>query len=151
MAAIPIDKVAAIVDEDVVLESEVTQRIADLQFQYRNRPNTLPSDDILRTQVLEQLIVQRIQLSQAERGGVKIDDNSLNGSLTEIAQQNGMTLAEFRNKLETEKAGSYNQVREQIRQEMITIASVIAVSVNVFILPNKTLITFWPHHRVKVP
>ncbi len=120
MAAIPIDKVAAIVDEDVVLESEVTQRIADLQFQYRNRPNTLPSDDILRTQVLEQLIVQRIQLSQAERGGVKIDDNSLNGSLTEIAQQNGMTLAEFRNKLETEKAGSYNQVREQIRQEMIT-------------------------------
>ena len=68
MAAIPIDKVAAIVDEDVVLESEVTQRIADLQFQYRNRPNTLPSDDILRTQVLEQLIVQRIHFA-AERGG----------------------------------------------------------------------------------
>lgn len=119
-AAISLDKIAAIVDEDVVLESEVTQRIADLQFQYRNRPNVLPADDILRTQVLEQLIVQHIQLSQAQRAGVRIDDNSLNASLAEIAQQNGMTLADFRTKLETEKAGSYNQIREQVRQEMMT-------------------------------
>ena len=119
-AATSLDKIAAIVDEDVVLESEVTQRIADLQFQYRNRPNVLPADDILRTQVLEQLIVQHIQLSQAQRAGVRIDDNSLNASLTEIAQQNGMTLADFRTKLETEKAGSYNQIREQVRQEMMT-------------------------------
>ena len=115
-AATSLDKIAAIVDEDVVLESEVTQRIADLQFQYRNRPNVLPADDILRTQVLEQLIVQHIQLSQAQRAGVRIDDNSLNASLTEIAQQNAMTLADFRTKLETEKAGSYNQIREQVRQ-----------------------------------
>ena len=119
-AATSLDKIAAIVDEDVVLESEVTQRIADLQFQYRNRPNVLPADDILRTQVLEQLIVQHIQLSQAQRAGVRIDDNSLNASLTEIAQQNGLTLADFRTKLETEKAGSYNQIREQVRQEMMT-------------------------------
>ena len=119
-AATSLDKIAAIVDEDVVLESEVTQRIADLQFQYRNRPNVLPAEDILRTQVLEQLIVQHIQLSQAQRAGVRIDDNSLNASLTEIAQQNGMTLADFRTKLETEKAGSYNQIREQVRQEMMT-------------------------------
>lgn len=119
-AATSLDKIAAIVDEDVVLESEVTQRIADLQFQYRNRPNVLPAEDILRTQVLEQLIVQHIQLSQAERAGVRIDDNNLNASLTEIAQQNGMTLADFRTKLETEKAGSYNQIREQVRQEMMT-------------------------------
>ena len=47
-AAIILDKIAAIVDEDVVLDSEVTQRIADLQFQYRNRTNVLPSDEILR-------------------------------------------------------------------------------------------------------
>ena len=120
MAAATLDKIAAIVDEDVVLDSEVNQRIADLQFQYRNRPNILPADDILRTQVLEQLIVQRIQLTQAERAGVRIDDNSLTASLTEIAQQNGMTLADFRSKLESEKTGSYNQIREQVRQEMMT-------------------------------
>ncbi len=120
MAAALLDKVAAIVDEDVVLDSEVSQRLADLQYQYRNRPNVLPADDILRTQVLEQLIVQRIQLSQAERAGVRIDDNSLTASLTEIAQQNGMSLADFRTKLETEKAGSYHQIREQVRQEMMT-------------------------------
>lgn len=119
-AATPLNRIAAVVDEDVVLESEVSQRIADLQYQYRNQQQTLPPEDILRSQILEQLIIQRIQLSQAERAGVRIDDNSLNATLTDIAAQNNATLIEFRNKLEAEKAGSYNQVREQIRQEMMT-------------------------------
>jgi peptidyl-prolyl cis-trans isomerase SurA len=50
---------------------------------------------------------------------VRIDDNSLNASITDIASQNAMTLAEFRTKLEGEKQGSYGQVREQIRREMM--------------------------------
>ncbi len=119
-ATTPLDRVAAVVDEDVVLESEVAQHIADIQYQYRNQQQTLPPDDILRTQILEQLIIQRLQLTQAERAGVRIDDNSLNATLTDIASQNNATLIEFRSKLEAEKVGSYNQVREQIRQEMMT-------------------------------
>lgn len=118
-AATPIDRVAAIVDEDVVLQSEVDQRLADIRFQYRNRQQPLPPEDILQKQVVEQLILQRIQLSQAERAGVRIDDNSLNAALTDIAAQNSVSLADFRSKLEAERVGSYNQVREQVRQEMM--------------------------------
>ncbi|PTQ90133.1 peptidylprolyl isomerase [Agitococcus lubricus] len=114
-----LNRIAAIVDEDVVLESEVEQRTADIQYQYRNRQQTMPPVEILRKQVVEQLIVQRIQLSQAERAGVRVDDNSLNASLTDIANQNGLSLADFRAKLESEQAGAYQQVREQIREEMM--------------------------------
>ena len=118
-APVALEGIAAIVDENVVLQSELQQRLVDIRYQYTTRQQTLPPDDILKRQVLEQLILERIQLSQAERAGVRIDDNSLNASITEIASQNAMTLAEFRAKLEGEKQGSYGQVREQIRREMM--------------------------------
>lgn len=118
-ASTPLDTIAAVVDEDVVLNSELEQRLADIRFQYRNRQQGLPPEDVLKKQVLEQLIVQRIQLSQAERAGVRIDDNSLNAYLNDVAAQSGLSLADFRTKLESEKAGTYQEVREQIRQEML--------------------------------
>ncbi|HRH92186.1 MAG TPA: peptidylprolyl isomerase, partial [Agitococcus sp.] len=118
-ASTPLDTIAAVVDEDVVLNSELEQRLTDIRFQYRNRQQGLPPEDVLKKQVLEQLIVQRIQLSQAERAGVRIDDNSLNAYLNDVAAQSGLSLADFRTKLESEKAGTYQEVREQIRQEMM--------------------------------
>jgi peptidyl-prolyl cis-trans isomerase SurA len=118
-AGTPLDRIAAVVDDDVILESEVVQREADIELQFRNRRQTLPDAADLRKQVIEQLILQRLQQGQAERAGVRIDDNSLNASLTDIARQNGMTLSEFRQRLEGEKPGSYNQVREQVRGEMV--------------------------------
>jgi len=115
-ASTPLDTIAAVVDEDVVLNSELEQRLVDIRFQYRNRQQSLPPEDVLKKQVLEQLIVQRIQLSQAERAGVRIDDNSLNAYLNDVASQSGLSLNDFRAKLESEKAGTYQEVREQIRQ-----------------------------------
>lgn len=118
-APVALDSIAAIVDEDVVLQSELEQRLKDIRYQYASRKQPLPPDDVLQRQILEQLIIARIQLSQAERAGVRIDDNSLNAAINDIASQNNMTLTDFRDKLEHEKAGSYQQVREQIRQEMM--------------------------------
>lgn len=118
-ASTPLDTIAAVVDEDVVLNSELEQRLADIRYQYRNRQQGLPPEDVLKKQVLEQLIVQRIQLSQAERAGVRIDDNSLNAYLNDVASQSGLSLNDFRAKLENEKAGTYQEVREQVRQEMM--------------------------------
>lgn len=114
-----LDTIAAVVDEDVVLNSEFEQRLADIRYQYRSNKQSLPPDDVLRKQVLEQLIVQRIQLSQAERAGVRIDDNSLNAYLNDVAGQSGLSLNDFRAKLEGEKAGTYQEVREQVRNEMM--------------------------------
>ncbi|RZU47361.1 periplasmic chaperone for outer membrane proteins SurA [Fluviicoccus keumensis] len=119
MAGIPLDRIAAVVDEDVILESEVKQRIADVENQFQTRHQTLPDPADLRNQVLEQLILQNLQRGQAQKAGVRIDDNTLNASMTDIARQNGLTLDEFRQRLETEHPGSYNQVREQVRTEMI--------------------------------
>jgi peptidyl-prolyl cis-trans isomerase SurA len=119
LAGVPLERIAAVVDEGVILESEVQQRIKDVEVQFQNRHQTLPDPADLRNQVMEQLILQHLQRDQADRAGVRIDDNSLNTSLTDIARQNGLTLAEFRQRLEKEKSGSYNQVREQIRGEMI--------------------------------
>ncbi|HEX5362502.1 MAG TPA: peptidylprolyl isomerase [Fluviicoccus sp.] len=119
LSGVPLERIAAVVDEGVILESEVQQRIKDVEVQFQNRRQTLPDPADLRNQVMEQLILQHLQRDQADRAGVRIDDNSLNTSLTDIARQNGLTLAEFRQRLEKEKTGSYNQVREQIRGEMI--------------------------------
>lgn len=118
-AGSPVNRIAAVVDDDVILETEVKQRIADVEHQFSVRRQTLPDAADLRNQVMEQLILQRLQLGQAERAGVRIDDNALNASLTDIARQNGMTLEQFRQRLETEKPGSYTEVRDQVRNEMI--------------------------------
>ena len=118
-AGSPVNRIAAVVDDDVILETEVMQRIADVEHQFSVRRQTLPDAADLRNQVMEQLILQRLQLGQAERAGVRIDDNTLNASLTDIARQSGMTLEQFRQRLETEKPGSYTEVRDQVRNEMI--------------------------------
>lgn len=118
-AATPLNRIAAVVDDDVILESEVSQRMADLEFQMKTRRQTVPDPAELREQVMEQLILQRLQLGLAARAGVRIDDNSLNASLTGIARQNGLSLEEFRQRLESERPGSYAQVREQVRGEMV--------------------------------
>ena len=118
-AGSPVNRIAAVVDDDVILETEVKQRIADVEHQFSVRRQTLPDAADLRNQVMEQLILQRLQLGQAERAGVRIDDNTLNASLTDIARQSGMTLEQFRQRLETEKPGSYTEVRDQVRNEMI--------------------------------
>ncbi|MDO8331339.1 MAG: peptidylprolyl isomerase [Fluviicoccus sp.] len=118
-AGSPLNRIAAVVDDDAILETEVKQRIADVEHQFSVRRQTLPDAADLRNQVMEQLILQRLQLGQAERAGVRIDDNTLNASLTDIARQNGMTLEQFRQRLETEKPGSYSDVRDQVRNEMI--------------------------------
>ncbi|HEX5278086.1 MAG TPA: peptidylprolyl isomerase [Fluviicoccus sp.] len=119
LAGVPLERIAAVVDEGVILESEVGQRIKDVELQFQSRRQTLPDPADLRNQVIEQLILQHLQRDQADRAGVRIDDNSLNAYMTDIARQNGLTLAEFRQRLEKENPGSYNQVREQIRGEMI--------------------------------
>jgi peptidyl-prolyl cis-trans isomerase SurA len=63
-APVALEGIAAIVDENVVLQSELQQRLADIRYQYTTRQQTLPPDDVLKRQVLEQLILERIQLSQ---------------------------------------------------------------------------------------
>jgi peptidyl-prolyl cis-trans isomerase SurA len=115
---VPLDRVAAIVDNDVVMASQVEERMAAVRQQLSERDGELPPESILRQQVLDRLVLESIQLQMGERAGVRIDDASLNQTMEQLAQRNGLTLDQFRAAL-TQDGISFDQAREQIRREMI--------------------------------
>ena len=111
------DKIVAVVDEDVILESEMLERIKTLKAQMAET-SQLPPEDVLRKQVVERLIVESLQLQMADRAGVRINDEELTEALQAIAAQNNMNLAQFR--MAIEKDGiAYADMRGQIEREMM--------------------------------
>ena len=115
---VPLDRVVAIVDNDVIMESELESRLNTIRMQLQERNTALPSEDILKQQILERLIIENLQLQIADHAGARIDDNSLNDAIRNIAQRNGMTLEQFRDALQQDGL-SYTEAREQIRREML--------------------------------
>lgn len=115
---VPLDRVAAIVDNDVVMASQVTQRMAAVRDQLQERGDQLPPEELLREQVIDRLVLESIQLQMGERAGIRIDDASLNQTMQQLAERNNVTLEEFRAALERDGI-SYNEARDQIRREMI--------------------------------
>ncbi len=114
----PLDQVVAVVNEDVILQSELEERIQIVKEQLAARNTRLPSDEIMRSQVLERLIVENLQRQVAIVRGIRISDSQLNAALGNIAAQNKMTLDQFRDALIAE-GRDYQAVREQIKNEML--------------------------------
>ncbi|SOB77750.1 peptidyl-prolyl cis-trans isomerase SurA [Marinobacter sp. LV10R510-11A] len=114
-----LDQVVAIVDDDVILQTELEARISTIAGRLSAQGTGLPPRRLLEERVLEQLITESVQLQMAEKMGMRISDNELNETLVNIADRNGLSLPEFENQLVAEGV-SYRQAREQIRQEMIT-------------------------------
>ncbi len=113
-----LDRIVAVVDKDVVMASELDNRLETIQQQLVDRNINLPPDDVLQNQILEQLIVENIQLQMARRSGIRVDDWDLNDAISRIAERNQLTLDEFKKNLEADGL-SFAKVREQIRREMI--------------------------------
>lgn len=115
-----LDRVAAIVNEDVVLESELEQRLELVteQINARGEDTRLPPENVLKQQVLDRLILESIQTQIAQQQGIRVSDRQLNDALERIAQQNNMTLGQFREALIAE-GQDYNAAREQIRREIL--------------------------------
>ena len=114
-----LDQVVAIVDEDVILQTELEARINTITSRLSAQGTALPPRRVLEKRVLDQLITESIQMQMADRAGMRISDNELNETMANIAERNGMSLAQFENQLEAEGV-TYNQAREQIRKEMLT-------------------------------
>ena len=110
------DRVIAIVDSDIVTQSELDERLQ--QIIKSTQGQRLPPENELREQVLDRLILERIQIQMGERAGVRISDAQLTDALENIAANNGMDLAAFKKALEADGL-SYPDTREQIRREMI--------------------------------
>ena len=110
-----LDQVIAVVDDDIIMASELQQRVELVRQQ--NRGGTLPPQAALESQVLERMIIESIQLQMAERGGVRISDAQLNEAMARIASQNNMSLPQFRQAMEAEGI-SFALARQQILDEM---------------------------------
>lgn len=116
--AAPLDKIVAVVNDEVILDSDVVDMEQTVRQQLRQRQATVPPGDILRKQVLERLIMQRLQLQRAEQVGIRVGDDALNAALRQIADNNNMNLRQFRDVLE-EDGYDFSRFRESIRDEMI--------------------------------
>ena len=113
-----LDQVVAIVDDDIVMASELRERIAAVNESIAARGIEAPPEDQLIRETLDRLILENIQLQKGQRVGVRISDAQLNSAMQRIAAQNRMTLDQFRQALE-QQGQSYGAMREQVRREMI--------------------------------
>lgn len=113
-----LDQIAVIVDEGIIMESEVNLALENTIKNFEENEKALPSEKILFESVLERLIMDEILLQKAERFGIRISDQELNESLSNFAEQDGLSLQEFKIKIEKESK-SFKSFREAIKQEMI--------------------------------
>lgn len=113
-----LDGIVAIVDDDVVLASELIERVDAIRKQLAANKTAAPSDSVLVNQVLERLIVENLQLQQAIRRGVEIDDETLTRAVAQFAEGNKMTIEQFQAAL-IKDGMSYPAFREDIRREML--------------------------------
>jgi peptidyl-prolyl cis-trans isomerase SurA len=113
-----LDQVVAIVDDDIIMASELRERIAAVNESISARGIKAPPEDQVIRETLDRLVLESIQLQMGQRVGVRISDAQLNGAMQRIAAQNRMTLEQFRQALE-QSGQSYAAMREQVRREMI--------------------------------
>jgi peptidyl-prolyl cis-trans isomerase SurA len=112
-----LDRVAAVVNDGVVLESEVDSQMALVSERLKQQKLELPPDNVLRRQVLDRLILQQIEMQQAARAGIKVSDEQLNDALQDVAQRNGMKLAQLPDALAGQGI-DYSSYRDTMRKEL---------------------------------
>jgi len=113
-----LDRVVAIVNDGVVLNSDLDAQVDSVSERLRQQKLELPPQNVLRQQVLERLVLQEIQLQRANHAGVKISDEMLNAALQDVAKRNGLTLTQLPEAL-AKQGGDYAEYREEIRREMM--------------------------------
>lgn len=115
---IEIDRIVAVVNDDVIVHSEMQTRLRAVVGQLESAGVSAPPRDVLEKQVLEQLILDRLQMQIAAGTGIRVDDETLNRKIADIAQQNKLSLREFRDILERD-GYDFAAFREDIRNELI--------------------------------
>jgi len=114
-----LDRVAAIVNSGVVLESEVNDLLANIKRQSKNNNQALPSDKALRIQVMDKLINDSLLSQMGQRMGIQISDAQLDQTISNMAKEDKLTLAQFRQQVIND-GSSYEKYRENVRMELIS-------------------------------
>ncbi len=115
---IEIDRIVAVVNDDVIVYSEMQARLRTVVEQLEKAGVPAPPKDVLEKQVLEQLILDRLQLQIGSATGIRVDDEALNRQIADIARQNNLSLREFRDILARD-GYNFAAFREEIRSELI--------------------------------
>jgi peptidyl-prolyl cis-trans isomerase SurA len=113
-----VDRIVAVVNDDVVMESELHRQVQRITAELTQQNTNLPPPEVLKRQVLERLILMKIQLQLANQNNLHVDDEILNRTISNIAAENRVSLERFREIIEQ---GGYNfsQFREDIRDEIL--------------------------------
>ena len=112
-----LDEIVAIVDDNIILRSELNERLAQVRANIAQSGQDVP-DERIRREVMDMMILENIQLQMADRVGLRINDEQLSAAMARIASQNNMNLEQFREALNA-SGTSYAAAREQIRREML--------------------------------
>jgi peptidyl-prolyl cis-trans isomerase SurA len=112
-----LDRIAAIVNDGVVLTSELDEQTEEVIARLRQQNTELPPRNVLRQQILERLVVEEIQMQRAERLGIQVSDEMLNGALADVAQRNNMSFADLPRELESQGI-DYRAYRDEIRKQL---------------------------------
>ncbi len=116
--AMELDHIVAVVDEDVVMQSELDEQIQRVRGQLRQQGTETPPTAVLERQVMERLVLEKIQVQVAEKSEMTVEEPALDRAIADIAKRNKLDLEQFRKIIEAE-GYSFERFREQIRQEIM--------------------------------
>ncbi|MGH8691992.1 MAG: SurA N-terminal domain-containing protein, partial [Burkholderiales bacterium] len=114
----PVDRIVAVVNKDVITATELNAAVAAAQRHLRRQGTPLPERELLERQMLERLILEKAQLQMARDTGIRFDELQLDRAVERVAQQNSMTLADFRAALERDGV-PFQAWREDLREQMV--------------------------------
>lgn len=116
-AVIPLDKIVAVVDNNVITQIELDERMKLIGQQIQQQGSRLPSRENLHKQVLERLILEKLQLNLANKTGIRVNDEMVNNVITNIARENRLSMPQFREVLKKD-GFQFSEFRENIRREV---------------------------------
>jgi len=114
----PLDRIVAVVDNEIILNSELEDRIDTLRMRMGDQGTQLPPEQDLRRQMLDQMINEEVQMQRARRAGLRVSDDEVNQALARMASQSGVTLAQLPDMLAAEGI-EYRAFRDEIHRELI--------------------------------
>ncbi|HET9862317.1 MAG TPA: peptidylprolyl isomerase, partial [Steroidobacteraceae bacterium] len=124
-----LDRIAATVNEGVVLKSELDEQMIIITQRLREQHLELPPQNVLRKQVLDRLVLQELQMQRADRAGIKVSDEVLNNALNDVAQQNHIKLTDLPDALAAQGidyAGYRDSLRKELTMQILRQRDVIA-------------------------
>jgi peptidyl-prolyl cis-trans isomerase SurA len=114
----PLDRIVAVAEDEVILQSELDRAVANILAQYRNNPQQLPPRNVLEQQVLQRLIMMRLQVQRAQGTGIRVSDADIDQAMQRVAENNKMDVRQLRGSLEHDGM-NYDDFRKSLREQLL--------------------------------